>query len=281
MDDHGAKDPWLDPWRGEAVGRWLALEESLEPKLAPFGDAALARAGARPGERVLDVGCGCGPTTITLGAAVGPTGQVLGVDIAGALLARARGRAAALPQVTFLEADAQSVLLARDRDLVFSRFGVMFFQDTGAAFRNLVTALRPGGRMAFACWRSSELNPWLDVPFAATREVLPDAAAPLSDGPGPFRLADPERLRALLVGAGLTGVEIEAVDHPVRLGADLASAVEFAMSTGPTGRALPGRDRETLARVRERIATRLAPRLSSEGVVLKGSAWTVTASFDG
>jgi hypothetical protein len=122
-----------------------------------------------------------------------------------------------------------------------------------------------------------DLNPWLGLPFAATLEVIPDAPAPLSDGPGPFRLADPERLRAVLAGAGLTGVKLEPVDHPVSLGADLTSAVQFAMNTGPTGRALPGRDPETRARVGERIAARLAPRLSTQGVILEGSSWTVTA----
>jgi SAM-dependent methyltransferase len=275
MPQQASPDPWRDPWRGDAVARWLAVEDRLDEMLTPFGAAALARGRARPGERVLDVGCGCGPTTVALAGAVGASGHVLGVDIAAPLLARARERAAGLPQVAFLEADAQTAALPPDRDLVFSRFGVMFFADPLAAFRNLARALGPAGRLAFVCWRRLEDNPWLGVPFEAMRRVIPDAVAPPVDGPGPFAFADSDRLRALLTAAGFVDVVLEPVDHPVRLAADLSAAVPFVMNTGPTGRALPGADDATRARVGDAIAAALAPSTTAAGVCLAGSAWTV------
>src|SRR3954447_11090842 len=147
MPQQASPDPWRDPWRGDAVARWLAVEERLDEMLTPFGATALARGGARPGGRAAGGGCGCGPTTVALARAVGASGHVLGVDIAAPLLARARERAAGLPQGAVLEADAQTAALPPDRDLVFSRFGVMFFADPLAAFRNLARALVPAGRL--------------------------------------------------------------------------------------------------------------------------------------
>ena len=266
-----------DVW-GEAVAqRWLSCEASLDHALGPFGRAALERAQAALGGRVVDVGCGTGATTAALADAVGPTGHVLGVDIAPALLLRARQRLAERPQVELREADAQTVRLERDRDLVFSRFGMMFFGDAPAAFRNLAGTLRPGGRMTFVCWRRFEDNPWQSLPFAALRQVIPGARPPATDGPGPQSLADPARVQDLVAGAGLVQLTIDRIDHQVRLGVDLASALHFAMNTGPTARALASADPDTRFYIRDRIAVTLARCLDKDGVCLPASAWLVDA----
>jgi SAM-dependent methyltransferase len=264
-------------WAGEVAERWLACEAVLDRALAPFGDAALLVHPPAPGDRVLDVGCGTGATTATLAEAVGPTGHVLGVDIAPALLLRAHQRTAGLPQVELREADAQTVSLDRDRDLVFSRFGVMFFADVEAAFRNLVGALRPGGWLTFVCWREFQLNPWQWLPFAAMREALPAALPPPGEGPGPFSLSDPGRLRSLLAAVGLEDVHVDCLDRQARLGLDLPEAVHFAMNTGPTGRALSAASAEDRLRARERISAALARQLAPDGVNLAASAWLVHA----
>jgi SAM-dependent methyltransferase len=234
-------NPYAAPWDGEIAERWVAIEDAMDRALAPFGEAALSRAQARSGERVVDVGCGCGPSTTALADAVGAGGRVLGVDIAAPVLERARLRLAGRPQVELIQADAQSCSFTADHDLVFSRFGVMFFADPAVAFRNLASALRSGGRLVFVCWRAFEENPWFTLGFAALRQVLPEAPAPVP-GPGPFGLADAERTRDLLAGAGFADIALDRFDAPVHLGADLASAVHLATHTGPTGRALPGVD---------------------------------------
>jgi ubiquinone/menaquinone biosynthesis C-methylase UbiE len=269
-------NPFAQGWTDEIAQRWLTIEDAMGRANAPFGDAALSLGRAKPGERVIDVGCGTGPTTRALAEAVGPKGHVLGVDIAGPLLARAREHLAGYPQVELLQADAQTHPFSADHDLVFSRFGVMFFSDTAAAFRNLGSALRPGGRLAVVCWRRFEENPWVTVTFSALQQVLPNAVG-FAEGPGPFALGDPVSTWAMLDKAGFAEIGIEPFDTPYYFGPDLASAVHFATHSGPTGRALVDADQATRAAVRERIAAALSPHLSPGGVSLPGAAWLVHA----
>jgi SAM-dependent methyltransferase len=267
---------WAQSWNEEIAQRWVALEDAMDRALTPFGEGVLALARPLPGERVVDVGCGCGPSTVALADAVGPSGHVLGVDIAAPVLERARLRLAGRPEVELIQADAQTFAFRADHDLVLSRFGVMFFADFPAAFRNLAAALRPGGRLAFVCWRRFEENPWFTISFAALRQVLPDAPGP-PDGPGPFALADADRTRALLAAAGLRDIACDRFDAPVDLGPDLASAVHLATHSGPTGRALPGVDQATRASIRAEVTTALSAHLGPRGVSLPGSAWLVHA----
>jgi SAM-dependent methyltransferase len=266
-----------DAWGNEVAQRWIACEAALDLALGPFGKAALDRARPAAGQRVLDVGCGTGSTTAALADAVGPRGHVLGLDIAPALLLRARQRLMEHPQAELQEADAQTVLLAQDRDLVFSRFGVMFFADARSAFHNLAATLRPGGRMTFVCWRRFEDNPWQSLAHAALRQVMPEVLPPTAEGPGPHSLADPAKLQQLIADAGLVELAIDRVDHQVCLGVDLTSALHFALNTGPTARALSGADPYTLFHVRDRIAVALARCLGKDGVCLDASAWLVDA----
>ena len=264
-------------WDEEAAKRWIVVEEAMDQALEPFGEAALARAQPRPGERMIDVGCGCGATTIALADVAGSAGRVLGVDIAAPMLARARQRVGDRPQVELVEADAETFRFDDDHDLVFSRFGVMFFGDPGAAFRNLARSLRGGGRLAFICWRRFEENPWFNATFAALRDVVPDAAPPPVDGPGPCAFADPDRTKMLLEASGFDQISLHAVDLPIFLGSDVPAAVQLATNTGPVGRALPGVDERTRAAVRGRLDALFGRHLGPKGVFLPGAAWVVVA----
>jgi SAM-dependent methyltransferase len=267
-----------DVWSGDAAQRWLDHEPALEQALAPFGNAAITRAGPNPGERILDVGCGTGGTTVALADAVGPRGHVLGVDISAPLLLRARERAAGRRRIQFLQADAQTAAFAPDRDLVFSRFGTMFFSDPAAAFRNLASALKPGGCFTFVCWRQFHDNPWQQLAFDVLCEVMPGVASPTTAGPGPYSLADDLVVRQLMSAAGLTDITFQRIDRQVRLGSELATAVDFAMNTGPTGRALEAADPRTRAQVANHLSVALARWLGADGVQLKASAWLVNAA---
>ncbi len=202
----------------------------------PFGDAALKAAAPLPGERVIDIGCGCGGTSITLAGLVGAGGSVLGVDVSQPMLEVARARAVQLacPQLAFREADAANADLPGGNDLLYSRFGVMFFSQPVPAFTHMRKALRTGGRCVFVCWRTPRDNPWAMTPLMAARKamnVTPPPADPLA--PGPFAFADETRLRRILADAGFQGVELERFDVPVSLGATPRVAAEGAVRIGP------------------------------------------------
>ena len=167
-----ANEQQIEYWNGPVGERWARLQEQIDASLAPITVAAMPFANPRPRERVLDIGCGAGTTSYMLAKAVGPEGNVTGVDISEPMLAHARSRGIG---VNFRKADAATHLFHPTHDLVFSRFGVMFFDDPAAAFANIRKALKPRGRLAFACWRSVNENLWASLPFAAgyTRNELP------------------------------------------------------------------------------------------------------------
>lgn len=265
----------IDYWNAAAGQTWVELNDALDRQLAPLGDAALAALAARLGERILDIGCGAGATTAVLAAAVGPAGAVTGVDVSLPLLEHARKRGSA---AGFVEADAQTADLGEGAfDALFSRFGVMFFEDPAAAFTNLRRALKPGGRLAFVCWRGLADNGWMREPIMAAIPLLPPLpqADPLA--PGPFAFADPERVRGILGEAGFTAVAVEPFDTPLSTGGDLDAAVTMALKVGPLGRALADNPGNT-AKVVEAVRAALARYVTPEGVRMPAAVWIVTAS---
>jgi SAM-dependent methyltransferase len=270
-------------WNEVAGPRWVRFQERLDREIAGFGLLALERAALAEGEAVLDVGCGCGGTSLEIARRVGPRGRVLGLDLSRPMLARARERAAAAAaaQLRFAEADAQTTELERGAfDVLFSRFGVMFFADPSAAFANLKRALRPGGRVAFVCWQRLADNPWVTVPLGALAQHVPLPAPPPPGAPGPFAFADRERVQGLLESAGFGAVEAHDVRAPMRIGGgDLAEAVEFTLEIGPAASALREAEAgpELRARVAEAIRDALAPHAEGGAPILPAAAWVFTA----
>jgi len=265
-------------WNESAGQTWVAAQDPLDRQLAPLGERAMAALAPAAGERVLDIGCGAGATSLALAAAVGPNGSVLGVDISAPLLEAARAHAADAPNVRFVEADAQtSPFEAGAFDAAFSRFGVMFFADPTAAFANLRRALRAGGRLVFACWRTPGENPFMTGPAMAASALLPAPAGPPPDptAPGPFAFADPERVRGILQGAGFEPVALEKLDLQLG-GVSLQDALTLALRVGPLGARL--RENPELApRVRESVREVLAANLKDGQVWMPGAVWIVTA----
>ena len=255
----------------------------LDRAIGPFGEAALALAAARPGERVLDVGCGCGDSTLALANAVGASGNVVGVDVSARMLERARERTAELPNVELIEADAAQLEPGPRFDLIYSRFGVMFFADPVAAFTRLCATLVPNGRFAFVCWRAFEDNAWSYVPADAIRRVISDAPALDQPGaPGPFAFADRGKLEQMLLAAGLRSVRIAPFDTQFVLSTSgVDDAVAFAMKAGPGSRLLAGASPEARERVRIELIAALEPHRSVHGVALGGASWIVSARGPG
>lgn len=257
---------------------WAELSPLLDRQIEPVGQAAIAALAPEPGERLLDVGCGCGQTALELGRRVGPSGEVLGLDISRPMLevARRRAEAAGAANVTFVEGDAQTWPAPGARfDGVFSRFGVMFFSDPVAAFGNLRTALRPGGRMAFACWRRPEENPLMTTPARAAAAHLPPAPPADPDAPGPFAFADPAKIRRILEAAGFADLEVAACDTDIG-GNTLEDSLTLALRIGPLGARLR-ESPELRPKVLEDVRRALSEHMRDGRVWMKGAVWIVTA----
>ncbi|HEX5006601.1 MAG TPA: methyltransferase domain-containing protein [Hyphomonadaceae bacterium] len=268
-------------WNGPVGQRWAAEQATFDNLTRPFGDAALKAAAARPGERVIDIGCGCGDTSLELGRAVGASGSVLGVDISAPMLdvARRRAKADGPGNVTFEQADASTAPLFPDRDLLFSRFGVMFFAAPVPAFAHLRRALRDSGRLAFVCWQGPRENPWAIVPVMAARAVLELEGAPGDPfAPGPFAFGDPDRVRAILLEANFRDVDAEPFEYPMPLGDNPRHAAEQSTRLGPVSRLVREMGEEHLPLISEAVEKALEQFAAEDGsVALPGRSWIVTA----
>ncbi len=268
----------IEFWNGPAAQRWVTEQERLDRVLGAFDDLGQQSAGARPGERAIDVGCGCGASTLRLAESVGSKGHVLGVDVSERMLARARQRTANLPWVELRLGDAAETRFAGDADLIYSRFGSMFFADPRAAFANLRTALRKGGRLCLVCWRPSEENPWYLVPLRAAESIVAPLSPAAPGAPGPGACADRNRLSQVLTQAGFSDVTIERHDVLLALSTSgVDEAVEYAVLAGPVARMILDADPGTVARVRAAIRDALGPYARAERVELTSSVWVATA----
>lgn len=263
-------------WNGPGGQSWLKAQARLDHLMAGITRDALALANAQPGETAIDVGCGPGTTTAALAAAVGPEGHVLGVDISQVLIDAAATRR--LSNATFVVADAAAhPFEAASVDLIFSRFGVMFFADPVAAFANLRRALKPSGRLAFVCWRSPQDNPWALAPVRAAGPFLALPPRPGSEEPGQFAFGDRARVERILNGAGFTDLAIEPLDVEIWMGRDPADVVANAGRFGPLARPLADADPAAAAQAKAAIVEAMAPHATKDGVSLPGGCWLVGA----
>jgi SAM-dependent methyltransferase len=271
-------------WNGAAGQRWIDRQEMLDVVFEPILDVLLDRAAVAAGERVIDVGCGCGASSIALAHRVGSGGYVTGLDISAPMLARARARAPTHLPLDFVVADATvQAFEPGAADLLTSRFGVMFFADPVASFRNLRKGLRRGGRVAFVCWRALDANPWMHLPLREALKVVGPLPPPDPEAPGPFAFARAERVRPILDAAGFSAIAMEAVDRQLDLaaGQGLDAAAKGAINVGVVRRALEGQPAEMVARVEHAIRAALAPAQKGATVPLGASVWVVTARNEG
>lgn len=266
-------------WNDAGGSVWVEMQAQLDRMTAPFSRQAVEALAPAAGERLLDIGCGSGGSTLELARRVGAGGQVLGLDISIPMLGLAKRRAAeaGLDNVRFVEADAQTTALEpHGHDGLFSRFGVMFFDDPVVAFTNLHGALRPGGRLAFVCWRTLAENGWATVSLTAALRHLPAPPPPVPGAPGAFAFADPDRIRDILGRAGFSGIAVTAFDTKAGVG-DLDQTLALVLRSGPVGALLREHEdkREVVAAA---VREALAPHQTAEGVLLDAATWIVTAT---
>jgi len=274
----------ISDWNGRTGERWVANQARLDRMLGAYGRAAVEAAAPTVGEQVLDIGCGAGAGSLEIAALVGPSGAVLGVDVSEPLVARARELAADAANARFQVADASRALLPVEQfDLLFSRFGVMFFDEPAQAFAHMRRALKPGGRLAFVCWRGAGENDWVRLPMRAIAPIIGPPAPPPPEAPGPFSFGDRARVERILTEAGFVDVGFIAIDHPITFGegenrqAAIEDAVDLAFQVGPLTRALADQPEAVRQQAMPLVREAFAAKAVGEAVVIEGAGWVVTA----
>lgn len=265
-----------ESWDGPGGAFWAENADRMDAGLARYTEPFFAEAAIEPGERVLDIGCGNGLTTCEAARRAAP-GTALGVDLSGEMLAVARDRArlAGLGNVEFVQADAQVYgFPAGGFDVVISRHGTMFFGDPAAAFANIATAVAPGGRLALLVWRDLADNEWLREFLTALSAGGP-LPVPPQGAPGPMSLADPDRLRALLSGAGLDEVRLLPVERPIWFGTDGDDA--FRRLPDQFGWLLSNMPPQARGRALDALREVVLAHETPDGVLFGSAAWVVTA----
>ena len=267
-------------WNGPDGQRWADRQVAQDIVLGPVADALIERASVKPGERIIDIGCGSGATTVSFAQRVGPTGHVLGIDISAPMLARARQTAPAQLPIDYVLADATvHPFDPASADLLASRFGVMFFADPALSFANMRKALKPSGRLAFACWRERREKPFFRAPPQAAHQHVPTLPPLGPRDPGSFALAREARVHRILGEAGFSAIAMEpcnlALD--VAAGGGVEAATHGVLEIGPSSRALEGHPADVRAAAVDSVREALQPYVRGESVLLPASIWIVTA----
>lgn len=270
-------------WNGEGGEKWVHFQESIDAHLLPFGQEAIAAAALSDGESVVDIGCGSGDTSFELARYVGLNGRVLGVDISEPILELANKKIISTnpPNIRFEQGDAQIFRFeAESFDVIFSRFGVMFFDDSIAAFKNLHRALKSNGKITFVCWQSVQNNEWITFPLTVVAKHVP-LPAPLSeDEPGPMSFAAPEKVRRILGAAGFSNIEINAFSAPFTVGNSIEESVAFLTQLSPVSGAIERSiaDDTIKSQITADLLDALSPYETDRGVTMDAATWIVTAN---
>ncbi|HYL33072.1 MAG TPA: class I SAM-dependent methyltransferase [Stellaceae bacterium] len=268
-------------WNGKGGDIWVARQAHTDITLAPVTDALLAFAAPRAGERVVDIGCGCGAPTLEFACAIGPAGRVVGLDISGPMLAEGarRASAAGIANVEWRQADPATAALD-EYDLLISVFGAMFFGDRVAAFANMRRAAAPDARMALICWRSLAENPWMGVPMAAAARHLPPRPKPVPNAPGMFALADRDHVTEIITAAGWAPPRFEKLDMDLDIaaGRGLDEAVVQSIQIGAVNSWLRNQPAEIVLAAVASIREALAPYADGAKVRLPGAMWLISSA---
>ncbi|MEP6358698.1 MAG: class I SAM-dependent methyltransferase [Halioglobus sp.] len=275
----------IEYWNGDAGRRWAEEDDTMAQLLRPISEALIAYAKLDGCRSALDIGCGGGSQSVMLADELGEGACVTGVDISQPMLAVAEGKAAApghgRAAMDFVQADAATYeFLAGKFDLIFSRFGVMFFDDPVSAFTNIRTALQPGGRVVFCCWQPAKANDWTRIPLQAALQHVPAPAQADPDAPGPFAFSNPERVHDILQSSGFADISVEPYSTSLHFGktSTLAQSVRELAMIGPVSRLLVGQEADVLEKVFGSMEDVLAPHYRDGTLSLTGAVWFVTAT---
>jgi ubiquinone/menaquinone biosynthesis C-methylase UbiE len=266
-------------WNSTMGHAWVSQQAVISDVFTSVTSVSLDAAAARLGEHVIDIGCGTGDTLLAFAKVVGQSGAVLGVDVSAPMLDFAKHRAAeaTLNNAAFALADATSYAFEpRWADLVYSRFGVMFFDDPVRAFTNIRGGMKAGGRLVFVCFRSMPESPWFRVPIEAARPHVPPQPPVDPLAPGMFSLAREERLGGILTEAGFREMSLKATNVPIH-GKDTTQSMAFLTNAGPLSALLENASGEQRMRATEAVRNALAANIGADGRGLHVGLWLVSA----
>jgi ubiquinone/menaquinone biosynthesis C-methylase UbiE len=277
------RSQYVDFWNNILVPKFVRWKHIIVDGLTLHSEAIFPTLRVRPGDKVVDVGCGFGDTAIKLAKLVGPTGSVLAIDCCDGFLefGRQDAKAAGIGNITFLEEDVQTYPFEPIHDFCFSRFGTQFFENPVAGLRNMRKSLKPGGIMTMIVWRGIKDNPWLgSAKDVVLRFLPPPGENAQTCGPGPFSMADTGVVTKQLEIAGYKDIQFERIDAQVFVGKDIEDAVAFQLALGPAGEVY--REAGKLAEDRheeiaEALKAQLTNHLGPNGVMMDSSSWRVTA----
>lgn len=281
----GANSEAIAAWDGPLYDRFVRFRHIVTAGLGAHGERALALHPPRPGDRVLDIGCGFGDTTQRIAGLVGHAGEAVGVDAAERFIetARAEAAGAGVTNARFLVADVQTAGFEDVFEMAFSRMGTMFFANPVAALRNVRAALAPGGRLVMVVWRRREDNAWLYRAQQIVEGIVqrPEEYDDPTCGPGPFSMAGADATSDILLHAGFDDVTLHRCDIPILAGRDLEEAIDLVMSMGPAGeilRLLGDRATHLHGQIHDALREGMSEFVTPDGVMAPASTWIVTAS---
>lgn len=271
-----------DFWSGKGGDVWVERQNAMDTMLNPLGHAAMNKLNLKDGENVLDLGCGCGHTTLDIAKKILPNGKVTGLDISVPMLKRAKESAIkeSLNNVSFNCVDVQTDDIGEDiYSSAFSRFGVMFFEDSVAAFKNINKSLRLGASLSFVCWQSSSLNPWQSLFIQEIKKFL-DLPSPPPRSPGPFAFMESDYVISILEESNFQDIEIEGHKEEVTMfpGRNLPEAIKDYISINPVvTQMLKDSPEELKNKIINSAEEAFSPYFSDKGLVFPSATWLVSA----
>ena len=265
-------------WNEEGGNRWIQHIAFLERMLEPLNQLLLDALKPETSERILEIGCGGGPTSALLSARVGTKGSVVALDVSKPLIKYAQQRFSTLPNISFQHVDAATGNLGQSPfDAVTSRFGVMFFPEPAHAFRNIRNSLTQSGRLCMMCWRTAKENPWMTEAASVAYQYVPPPEPVPPGSPGPFSLGEESHCYNILLQAGYKNIEFESVDCVLDMGTAI-EAKQLLCSMGPAARALESADMQTVASIEEAILNMLDKHCVNGSIRIAGALWIISAA---
>ena len=271
-----------DFWSGKGGDIWVERQNAMDTMLSPLGEAALNKLNFNEKENVLDIGCGCGHTTLNIAKRIGPSGKVTGLDISEPMLKRAKESAVemSITNTSFKCVDVQTVDLGDQiYSAAFSRFGVMFFEDSIAAFKNINKSLISGGYLSFVCWQSPAVNPWQSLFIQEVKKFL-DLPSPPPRSPGPFAFMESEYVSSILEESKFQDITIEGHEAEVNMfsGRSLSDSVKDYISINPVvTQMLKESSENQIAEIVNSGIEAFSPYYSEKGLIFPSATWLVTA----